>query len=61
MVSPRKITSAQRELCKSGFLAITPLYKDSVSVNIENFFRKIDVFNIDAQNIDWRDGSYEYP
>ena len=26
MVSPRKITSDQRELCKSGFLAITPLY-----------------------------------
>ena len=29
MVSPRKITSDQRELCKSGFLAITPLYKDN--------------------------------
>ena len=26
MVSPRKITSDQRELCKNGFLAITPLY-----------------------------------
>ena len=29
MVSPRKITSDQRELCKSGFLAITPLYINS--------------------------------